>query len=46
MRKVIINITEKEVEQKITELCQMGYNLTDIITGYLLSIETEQPQVA
>lgn len=46
MRKVIINVTDKEVEQKITELCQMGYNLTDILTSYLLSIQTEQPKVA
>lgn len=46
MRKIVIIITEKEAEQKITELCQMGYSLTDIITSYLLSIQTEQPKVA
>jgi hypothetical protein len=46
MRKIVVNITDEEVEQKITALCQMGYNLTDILTSYLLSIQTEQPKVA
>ena len=46
MRKIVINITDEEVERKITELCQMGYSLTDILTSYLLLIQTEQPKVA
>ena len=46
MRKVVIKIEDEEAEQKVTELCQMGYNLTDILTSYLLSIQTEQPKVA